>query len=357
MRSKQLRLITVAQAVSRRLWLALLLTTCTLAASAAHPECLVTPTWVKAVQDFQLASTQKKAVLLRPVTYKNERLVILEASWGTLAEAKGYQAGHVPDAVHCNTDEFENGSPRWHLKPLSELQQVIGKYGITYNTTVIVYSKQTIAAARVWWVLNYAGVSDVRILNGGYAAWQAAGLAEDMTAHEPRPVTFTATPREDWLATTAYVRERFDKGNIWLADARSLAEYRGEVSGYDYLLRRGRIPGALPIGDADDKAQIYQEANGRFRPRNEIAALWAAAGLKAATPGEQFEREVIFYCGSGWRSSLAFFYAYLLGYKNIRNYSDGWSAWSTTYVQDIAEKGITPGWRQDASGNPIATGN
>lgn len=325
-------------------------------AQAAHPECLVTPAWVKSVQDFQIASTQKKAILLRPATYKNERLVILEVSWSTVAAAKDYQAGHVPDAIHFNTDEFENGAPRWQLKPLSELQQVIGKYGITRDTTVIVYSKQTIAAARVWWVLNYAGVSDVRILNGGYTMWLAAGLPGDTTVHEPREVKFSASPREDWLATTQYVRERFDKGSVWLADARSLPEFRGEVSGYDYLLRRGRIPGALHIGDADDKALLYQEADGVFRHRSEIAALWTKAGLNAATPGEQFEREVIFYCGSGWRSSLAFFYAYLQGYKNIRNYSDSWSGWSTTYVQDAAEKGITPGWRQDASGNPIATG-
>ena len=105
------------------------------------------------------------------------------------------------------------------------------------------------------------------------------------------------------------------------------------------------------------KAQIYQAANGRLRPRNEIAALWAEAGLNPATPGEQFEREVIFYCGSGWRSSLAFFYAYMLGYKNIRNYSDSWSGWSTAYTQDAKEKGVTPGWKQEASGRPIVTGN
>ena len=327
------------------------------AAFAAHPECLVTPAWVKSVQEFQIASTQKKAILLRPANYKNERVVILEASWSALAEAKDYHVGHVPDAVHFNTDEFENGSPRWHLKPLPELQQVIGKLGITRDTTVIVYSQQTIAAARVWWVLSYAGVSDVRILNGGYAAWLEAGYKGETTNNMPRAATFTATPRESWLATTEYVRERFDKGSVWLADVRSLAEYRGEISGYDYLLRRGRIPGALQVGDGDDKAQIYQAASGRLRPRNEIAALWAEAGLKPATPGEQFEREVIFYCGSGWRSSLAFFYAYMLGYQNIRNYSDSWSGWSTAYTQDANEKGVTPGWKQEASGRPIVTGN
>ena len=65
---------------------------------------------------------------------------------------------------------------------------------------------------------------------------------------------------------------------------------------------------------------------------------------------------MIFYCGSGWRSSLTFLYAYLLGYGNIRNYSDSWSDWSTAYAQDTNEKGITPGWRQDASLNPISHG-
>lgn len=329
---------------------------CTSTIHAAHPEAIVAPSWVKSVQEFQFASNQKKAILLRPANYRNERFIVLEADWGPLAEAKAYQAGHVPEAIYINTDEFENGFPRWHLKPVNELQQIIGKLGINRDTTVVVYSRKTIAAARVWWVLSYAGVSDVRILNGGLAAWLAAGYQSETTSNEPRPDKFLGKPREDWLATTEYARERFDKGTVWFADARSLAEYRGEVSGYEYLLQRGRIASALHIQDPDDKAKLYQDDDGRLKPRSEIAALWAAAGLKPATPGETFEREVIFYCGSGWRSSLAFFYAYVLGYKNIRNYSDGWSGWSTKYSQDAAEKGLTPGWKQEASGNPVATG-
>lgn len=319
-------------------------------AFAAHPETIVTPAWVQALQKFQA-----KKITARPATYKNKRFVIVETGWGKLSEAKDYLAGHIPGAIYLNTDEFENGYPRWHLKPVSDLQQVIGTLSITRDTTVIVYSKQTIAAARIWWILNYAGVSDVRILNGGFAAWQLAGFARETTGNTPRTVTFKATPRTYWRATTEYVRKRFEKGNIWLADARSSAEYRGEVSGYDYLQQRGRIPGAFPIGDADDKAMLYQTADGQLLPPAEIATRWKQAGIKAS--GNQFEREVIFYCGSGWRSSLTFLYAYLLGHKNIRNYSDGWSGWGTTYLQDANEKGITPGWRQTASGNPVVTGN
>ena len=317
--------------------------------AASHPEIIVTPVWVNAVQQFH-----RNEIAGRPATYKTKRFTIIETGWGKLSEAKDYRAGHVPGTAYLNTDEFENGSPRWHLNPVNELQSVIGRLGITRDTTVIVYSRQTSAAARIWWILNYAGVSDVRILDGGFAAWQAAGFASEATINTPRAVAFNAKPRAHWLAKTEYVRERFANDSIWLADTRSLAEYRGEVSGYDYLQQRGRIPGALHIGDADDKAQLYQTADGRFLPVAEIAKRWQQAGLK--TSGEQFEREVIFYCGSGWRSSLTFLYAYVLGYKNIRNYSDGWSGWSTTYTQDARAKGITPGWKQAASVNPVLRG-
>ncbi len=66
--------------------------------------------------------------------------------------------------------------------------------------------------------------------------------------------------------------------------------------------------------------------------------------------------EVVFYCGGGWRSSVAFFYAWLLGFENVRNYSDGWSGWSTEYHPDPVALGRTPGWRQQPSRNPIEAG-
>ncbi|MBI1765162.1 MAG: sulfurtransferase [Acidobacteria bacterium] len=320
--------------------------------AAPRYETIVSAAWVKAVQDFYAPNAKAP----RPASYRTERFVILETSWGALTAAKDYNQGHVPGALHLDTDDFENGYPRWHLKSVAALQQVIGRHGITPETTVIVYSQQTIAAARVWWVLNYAGVQDVRFFNGGYQAWQAAGYAGETEVRQPPAVSFSAPPRAEWLATTEYVRANFDNGNVWLADARSEAEYRGEISGYDYMALRGRIPGALPIGDADDKARLYQDHDGTLRSVSEIAVRWAQAGLKAGHDGPGFAREVIFYCGSGWRSSLTFLYAYLLGYGNIRNYSDGWSAWSTAYAQDANEKGITPGWRQTASANPIASG-
>ncbi len=62
----------------------------------------------------------------------------------------------------------------WRLRDLPELHQAIGRFGITPETTVV-YGKKLIAAARVWWILKYAGVADVRLLDGGVDAWEAAG--------------------------------------------------------------------------------------------------------------------------------------------------------------------------------------
>jgi len=69
-----------------------------------------------------------------------------------------------------------------------------------------------------------------------------------------------------------------------------------------------------------------------------------------------FDKELIFYCGGGYRSALAFLYAYIMGYDNIRNYSDGWAGWSTNYTEDSSCTGITPGWCQTPSGRPIIVG-
>ena len=315
-------------------------------------EALVSAVWVKAIQDFHQSSFQTP----RPPTYRNNRYVILEASWAKIDEAKDYRRGHIPGAVHFNTDDLENGNPTWKLRPAGELHQVIGQYGITPQTTVVVYGRQLTAAARVWWVLRYAGVADVRLLDGGFEMWDALGYPRETTIRSPQPVAFTALVSSNMLATTDYVRDHLGSRQAWLADARSEAEYAGRTSGYKYLDCKGRIPSSIPVGNADDASSLYKLRDGRLRHPDEIQALWRQQGIVSTKTGGLFDREVIFYCGSGWRSSLAFFYAWLLGYQNIRNYSDGWCGWSTDYVPDATAKGNTPGWSQRRTGNPIVTG-
>lgn len=313
---------------------------------------LVSASWLKSLLEYQQSGFQTP----HPATYRNQRFVILETSWTTLEEATDYHNGHIPGAIHFNTDELENGYPRWRLREAEELQQAVGRAGITPDTTVVVYGEKLIAAARVWWALKYAGVADVRLLDGGFAAWTEARYPVEKEQRWPQPVEFAAPVAAHMLATTDYVQRHLHGALIWLADVRSVEEFTGRTSGYSYLEAKGRIPAAVAVGDGDDDAYLYKQRNGHLRPPTEILAHWQRQGILPAQGDGRFEREVVFYCGGGWRSSVAFFYAWLLGFTNVRNYSDGWSGWSTEYRADTTAAGSTPGWKQQPTGNPIAVG-
>ena len=310
---------------------------------------LVSVHWLKDLLDYHDSGLKG----FPPMTCHNEKVMILEAGWGSLEEAKDYHNGHIPGAIHVNTDDFENGSPRWRLRSVEDLHAAIGRAGISNDTTVIVYGTRLIAAARIWWILKYAGVADVRLLDGGVHAWKKAGYMVEKKINSPQPAEFSGKIDTKLLATTDYVREHLFDETVCLADVRSAKEFNGQISGYNYIEAKGRIPSSIHFGDGGDEAYLYKQRNGHFKPSSEILELWRRHGILPVKEEGKFEKEVIFYCGGGWRSSVPFFYAWLLGFDNIRNYSDGWSGWSTEYIQDPEEKGSTPGWRQQLTGNPI----
>lgn len=310
---------------------------------------LVSVHWVKKLLEFQ-RSPEKSA---RPETYDANRFVILEASWGPENVADHLLVGHVPSAIHLDTDQFESGYPEWKLLEPRSIQAVIGSLGISPDTLVVVYSDKLITAARVWWVLQYAGVQDVRIMDGGIRAWRAAGFDTVREFSKRDPVQFAAPLRLEWLATTDEVLEAVQSGRSMLADVRSEDEYAGRQSGYSYLDAKGRIPGAVHLGDADDSSLLYVQSDGRLQSPEKLIRFWTTKGLRRDPTRRRFERDVILYCGGGWRSSVGFYFAWLMGIDNVRNYSDGWCGWSTVYQRDAAAKGTTPGWKQVPTGHPV----
>lgn len=321
----------------------------------------VYPAWVKSLIDYHKPGSTSAA----PTEYsynRNHKYLLFETQWGTIADMQqgwadnSYLTGHIPGAIHSNSDTYENGFPRWFLLPDDELKAAVGSMGITPDTTVVVYSDSTIFAARLWWILKYAGVTDVRILNGGMQQWSASGYPVETTVNNPVATTYDGTTNPSLIATTDFVAANYNSAaTTRLVDVRSGGEFAGLISGYGYLVNKGRIPGSLWGFDADDSSQLYHDSDGTLRSFEEIKSMWGNQGI-------DFDRETIFYCGGGYRSGLAFFYAHLMGYTNIRNYSNGWAEWSTTftpdaaYVKDPAIPGSTDGWRQDVSGRAVATG-
>lgn len=329
---------------------------------AANYATAVYPAWVKALIDYHKPGSTSAA----PPQYSYDRAhkyLIFETQWGTLTDATAYNAGHIPGAIHSNSDTYENGFPRWFLLPDSELKAAVGSMGITPDTTVVVYSDSTIFAARLWWILKYAGVSDVRFLNGGIQQWTAGGYPLETTVNNPVATTYNGTVNAANIATTPYVAANYgNTATTQLVDVRAGSEYTGLISGYGYLVNKGRIPNSIWAYNADDSSLLYRDNDGTLRSYEEIKSYWSGLGIKSTISATQFDKEAIFYCGGGYRSSLAFYYAHLMGYTNIRNYSNGWAEWSTTYTEDAAYvkdpaiAGSTDGWRQDPSGRPFATG-
>jgi thiosulfate/3-mercaptopyruvate sulfurtransferase len=238
---------------------------------------------------------------------------------------EGYQVGHIPGAVHFDLGLIEC-APDWNVCADDDLLKILLAVGITHKSQVVLYGRNTMAAARAANVLMYAGVEDVRILDGGWDAWLKAGYEMETGVVQPAPV-------EDFgreiPAHPEYIID-MDKARALLADdqgllvsLRSWDEYIGKTSGYDYIQAKGHIAGAVWGYSGSDAHQLqdYRNHDNTMRSHHEIEANWGRAGITS-------DKKVAFYCGTGWRASEAFFYAHLMGRRNIAVYDGGWLEWS-----------------------------
>lgn len=236
-----------------------------------------------------------------------------------------YQTGHIPHAVYLDTNDFEH-PPAWNRLPDEELTRALLRYGIIRDQTVVLYARGSTTAARVAVILLYAGVRDVRLLDGGYPAWAAAGLPIERGENRPRMVStfgIRVPGRPEVFAGMDEVKGILAKQEGVIVSVRSWAEFIGETSGYDFIQAKGRIAGAVwgHAGSDKDSMEDFRKADGTARPLEEIAERWRIAGI---TP----DKRVVFYCGTGWRASEAFFYAYAMGWQKIAVYDGGWLEWS-----------------------------
>jgi thiosulfate/3-mercaptopyruvate sulfurtransferase len=183
-------------------------------------------------------------------------------------------------------------------------------------------------------LMMYAGVRDVRVLNGSIAAWGNADLGLSTEEHQPEPVSefgTTVPARPEMMIDTPQAIQviRSDDGN--LVSVRSWDEFVGKVSGYHYVFKKGRIPGAV-FGNCGSDAyhmENYRNIDLTTREYHEIESMWKASGITR-------ERFNAFYCGTGWRASEAYMNAHVLGWKRIAVYDGGWYEWSNDPANPIA---------------------
>lgn len=253
----------------------------------AHPDWLASADWLKQ----HLNDPTVKVVALTP-----------EAD---------FAKGHIPGAAQIDwtdlgiTDTSQASVTEWQRA----VEQKLTKLGISPRDTVVVYDGGTLFAARLWWVLDHLGQKDKRILNGGLAAWAAAGgkVEQGKSTVKPAATPYKGTPNPADLATLDEVKGSLGKPNVALIDARTKAEYI-----------QGHIPGAINIdypGNARPNPPHF------WKPAPALRQLYASAG---ATP----DKEIIAYCSTGVRSAVTYFTLRLIGYPNVKLYTGSWAEWS-----------------------------
>ena len=262
-----------------------------------------------------------------------------------------YGQGHIPGAFYLDSNTLES-STDWNRRSPEELKSALFEMGITRDTTVIVYGRDTaadpgeqkpgrtagqIAATRAAAILFYCGVRDVRLLDGGYNAWVAAGFEVETIPRTPNAgqafgADIPAQP--ECFIDLDEAKEFLENPNSVLVSVRSWAEHIGETSGYNYIGDTGDIPGAVwgNCGTSAYDMQHYRNVDNTMRDFKEIRSNWEEVGI---TP----DKNVAFYCGTGWRASEAFFYAYLMGWPRVAVYDGGWFEWS----RQMNRSGGTPG--------------
>jgi 3-mercaptopyruvate sulfurtransferase SseA len=244
-----------------------------------------------------------------------------------------YESGHIPGAYHFDLASIES-APTWNICPDDELLEILLTLGITCKSTVVLYGRNIMATTRAANAIMYVGVEDIRLLDGGFDAWLMAGYVVETGARRSAPVEDFGRDipgRPEYIIDMDTTKALLADDQGVLVSVRSRDEYIGKTSGYDYIQAKGHIPGAVwgHSGSDPHHMQDYRNPDNTMRSYHEIETNWQKAGI---TP----DKKVAFYCGSGWRASETFFYAYLMGWQHIAVYDGGWLEWSQDDTNPIA---------------------
>ncbi|WP_326798943.1 sulfurtransferase [Streptomyces sp. NBC_01808] len=238
-----------------------------------------------------------------------------------------YEAGHIPGAVYVDLDAELAAPPgpagRHPLPDFAVFGAAMRRAGVSRERPVIVYDGgQGWSAARCWWLLRYTGHPDVRVLDGGLAAWPGELSREAPAAGEG---DFTPEPGALPVLTAAEAGVLARRGVLF--DARAGERYRGETEPIDPVA--GHIPGAVSAPTTENLG-----ADRTFLPAPELAARFRALG---AAPGT----EVGVYCGSGVSAAQEVLALAIAGIPAAL-YPGSWSEWVADPARPVAT-GAEPG--------------
>ncbi|MGN1165208.1 MAG: Ig-like domain-containing protein [Lachnospiraceae bacterium] len=292
--------------------------------TAEKRDVYVSPEYIKSVMDGDQEESKDYVVL------------------DTSTAVDTYNEGHIPGSYHCsvrlietstyaayanNTIDYTDENLGNLLAP-EELAKVLAKYGITKDTTVILYGVHP-ATDRVAFCFLYCGVENVKVLNGSLANWKKAGFEVETTTNEP-PTKDNYEFGSEIPAHPEYIMSKDDlkknlaeNKNFRLVSIRSLDEFKGLSDGnYPMLQEKGEIAGAV-FGRAGNDANTMEEY------MNEDGTIISYETFKGFMEESYVysTNEVCFFCGTGWRATMPLLLAYEKGW-DVSLYDGGWWQWT-----------------------------
>ena len=243
-----------------------------------------------------------------------------------------YLGGHIPNAIyaHLNRDLSGRITPTTGRHPLPEstdFNALLQKWGLRQGMQVVVYDSSggSMAAARLWWLLNYYGFSRVALLDGGYINWSRLEypVSTDISIRERSSINLS--PNEKMIIDAREISRLHNEHIYKLLDARARNRYLGLEEVIDPI--PGHIPGAIsaPVTDYLDEDML-------FKPKPEIKAQ--IKRLLGDTPSENS----VYYCGSGVTAALGVFTMVYAGFPMGKLYPGSWSEWIKQPWAEIAAK-------------------
>jgi len=218
---------------------------------------------------------------------------------------KMYLEGHIPGAAYFDHDRFSdlNSPYMCTILPESQLEEQIGKAGISNDSEVVVYACGMLPyAIRAWWVLRYAGHKHVRVLNGGMTAWKNAGGQIEQKSRQYEPAAFKASFTPDMFATKEEVLASMDDSDIAIVDVLPLESFEGS-----------HITGSSCVSCMD----LMQEMD-YLLPTDQLAAQLSVVSQ---------HKRIITYCGGGIAATVNAVAHLMTGYNNVAVYDGSMDEW------------------------------
>lgn len=279
------------------------------------------------------------------------KVVLVDVSWGNARSSSYFSPGHVPGAVHINTDSYERPrvyvpekrsdyAKEWRLISLEEFRDsVCTQYGITKDSTVILTGTSTSPQGRLAFMLRSLGVK-VYAMSGALTAWTYNGYELDTDADTlviPESVKSfgsdtIANPDEIlWMDDIKAILKGEKEGQV--ADNRGEDEWKGEYSGYGYHDLAGMIEGSVWCEQGnEEEGEFFNNVDETPRTQAELKAYLESSDLDTT-------KTIAFFCGDSWGAAKISYWCQSVDLNNVKEWGNGWIPWSNEGNEFIDHNG------------------